>query len=33
MGAYGHSRLKERIFGGTTIEMLEQCQLPLLMVH
>lgn len=33
MGAYGHSRLKERLFGGTTIEMLEQSQHSLLMVH
>ena len=33
MGAYGHSRMRERLFGGTTIEMLEQSQQPLLMVH
>jgi len=32
-GAYGHSRLRERIFGGTTRELLELCDLPLMMVH
>jgi len=32
-GAYGHSRLRERIFGGTTKELLENCDVPLLMAH
>ncbi|MCP2158690.1 UNVERIFIED_ORG: nucleotide-binding universal stress UspA family protein [Rhizobium sp. SLBN-170] len=28
MGAYGHSRLRERIFGGVTASILEECHLP-----
>ena len=28
MGAYGHSRLRERIFGGVTASILDECQLP-----
>lgn len=33
MGAYGHSRLREWILGGTTREMIEKSDLPLLMAH
>lgn len=28
MGAYGHSRLRERIFGGVTTSILEDCEFP-----
>ncbi|MCK7611802.1 universal stress protein [Roseibium sediminicola] len=31
MGAYGHSRLRENILGGTTREMLERSPVPLLL--
>ncbi len=33
MGAYGHSKLRQRIFGGTTTTMLEQQKLPLFLSH
>jgi nucleotide-binding universal stress UspA family protein len=33
MGAYGHSRLRQRIFGGVTRSMLESPPLPLLLAH
>ena len=33
MGAYGHSRLRERIFGGVTRSMLEEQPLPILMAR
>jgi nucleotide-binding universal stress UspA family protein len=33
MGAYGHSRLRERIFGGVTISMLEDPPLPILIAR
>ena len=33
MGAYGHSRLRERIFGGVTQSMLARITIPLLMAH
>lgn len=33
MGAYGHSRLRERLLGGVTRDMLEQAGLPLLMMR
>ncbi len=33
MGAYGHSRFREAIFGGATREMLEKAELPVLMAH
>jgi len=33
MGGYGHSRLRERIFGGTTEAMLKQDKVPVLMMH
>lgn len=32
-GSYGRSRLRERIFGGTTKELLNDCPVPLLMAH
>lgn len=31
MGAYGHGRLKEELFGGVTRRMLDAAQLPLLL--
>jgi nucleotide-binding universal stress UspA family protein len=33
MGAYGHSRLRERIFGGVTRSMLENPPLPVFMAR
>ncbi|KIC32307.1 universal stress protein [Leisingera sp. ANG-S5] len=33
MGAYGHSRLREAVFGGTTRTMIEQTDLPVLFAH
>jgi nucleotide-binding universal stress UspA family protein len=33
MGAWGHSRLRERIFGGTTKSMLDEATVPLLLAH
>ena len=33
MGAFGHSRLRQAVFGGTTRAMLEQTNLPVLMAH
>lgn len=33
MGAYGHSRFREAILGGTTRNMLEQAKVPVLMAH
>ena len=33
MGAYGHSRLREIIFGGVTRIILENSKIPLLMSH
>ena len=33
MGAYGHSRLRERIFGGATQTMLGHVETPVLMAH
>lgn len=33
MGAYGHSRFREAIFGGATRHMLEAAELPVLMKH
>lgn len=33
MGCYGHSRLRETIFGGTTREVLSQFSTPILMSH
>ncbi|TCL69679.1 universal stress protein [Rhizobium sp. BK251] len=33
MGAYSHSRLRERIFGGVTRSMLEEARLPLFLAR
>jgi nucleotide-binding universal stress UspA family protein len=33
MGGYGHSRLREWILGGTTREMIEGSDIPILMAH
>ena len=33
MGAYGHSRLREMLLGGTTRDLLSNVPLPLLMAH
>lgn len=33
MGAYGHSRTREAVFGGTTRTMMEQTDLPVLLAH
>ncbi|RMD49496.1 MAG: universal stress protein [Alphaproteobacteria bacterium] len=33
MGAYGHSRLREAIFGGATREALAEAEIPVLMAH
>lgn len=33
MGAYGHSRVREFIFGGVTRDVLADCALPVLMVR
>lgn len=32
-GAYGHSRLREMILGGTTNELMEKARIPLLLCH
>ncbi|WP_101067598.1 universal stress protein [Roseovarius salinarum] len=33
MGAYGHSRFREAIFGGATRDMLEGAEIPVFMAH
>lgn len=33
MGCYGHSRLRERLFGGATRRLLEEMIVPVLMSH
>ncbi len=33
MGAYGHSRIRELVLGGTTRHVLEQAELPVLFSH
>ena len=33
MGAYGHSRAREWVIGGTTVEMPDQSEFPMLMAH
>jgi nucleotide-binding universal stress UspA family protein len=33
MGAYGHSRLREFVFGGVTAQVLQNMTLPVLMAH
>lgn len=33
MGAYGHSRVLETLFGGVTVGMLDKSEIPLLLAH
>jgi nucleotide-binding universal stress UspA family protein len=33
MGAYGHSRLRQWVFGGATSYVLRNATVPVLMVH
>jgi nucleotide-binding universal stress UspA family protein len=33
MGAYGHSRLRQAVFGGTTRNVLAEMTVPVLMTH
>lgn len=33
MGGFGHSRLRQRIFGGTTATMMRKAPVPVLMAH
>ncbi|WP_324754496.1 universal stress protein [Roseovarius sp. Pro17] len=33
MGAYGHSRMRQAAFGGTTRSMVEQTEMPILLAH
>ena len=33
MGGYGHSRLREFVFGGFTERILHEAGLPVLMAH
>lgn len=33
MGAYGHSRWRQMVFGGTTRSMIEQSGMPVLLAH
>ena len=33
MGGFGHSRLRQRIFGGTTTSTLRATRTPVLMAH
>ena len=33
MGSYGHARLIETVFGGTTHTMIEQTDMPILLAH
>lgn len=33
IGAYGHSQLREMVFGGVTRRMLERAEIPLLLAH
>jgi nucleotide-binding universal stress UspA family protein len=33
LGAYGHSRLRERVFGGATRDLMRTCPIPMLMAH
>lgn len=33
MGAYGHSRLRQAIFGGTTRSMISDAKIPVFMAH
>ncbi len=33
MGGYGHTRLREQVFGGATLEMLTASEYPMLLAH
>jgi nucleotide-binding universal stress UspA family protein len=33
MGGFGHSRLRQRIFGGTTTSIISGAPVPVLMAH
>jgi nucleotide-binding universal stress UspA family protein len=33
MGAYGHTRMRELVFGGVTRSMLEDTDLPIFIAH
>lgn len=33
MGAYGHSRVREKILGGVTQDLLSDCPVPVLLAH
>ena len=33
MGGYGHSRVREMLFGGTTRPILDQTTIPVLLAH
>lgn len=33
MGAYGHSRMRQTLFGGTTRTMIRQTEMPVLLAH
>jgi nucleotide-binding universal stress UspA family protein len=33
MGAYGHARMLQAVFGGTTTTMIDQTELPVLLAH
>ena len=33
MGAYGHSRVREYVIGGATLDVLRSATVPVLMVH
>lgn len=33
MGAYGHSRMRQAVFGGTTRSMIEQTEMPVMLAH
>jgi nucleotide-binding universal stress UspA family protein len=33
LGGYGHSRLRERLLGGVTYDLLHEAPVPLLMAH
>lgn len=33
MGGYGHTRLRERVFGGVTMDMLTESEMPILVAH
>lgn len=33
MGAYGHARMLQAVFGGTTLSMMEQTDMPVFLAH